>query len=512
MRAPLDLTGLLDAALAEAADRVVLVDAGRSLTGAQVRRRVDEIASWLRERGAGPGRVVAACQGNHTEAVVLFLAAQRAGAVWAGINPGLGAKEKARLVAGLDPAVLVADEPAETLLGGAPPDGCHLTGEAGSGSGPVERAAADPTAPAAIAFTSGTTSAPKGVVHSGHNLALAALGVAGRRTRPDGPLGSCLPVMVLNIMLLGPVAALLSGRRSVLIPKPSGQVVARWVAEHRVAELGVPPTVIHDLLDTCESPRETLRSLVWLESGGAACTQRLAERYEAATGNRIVRSYGLTEAPGTVCAPDSPSAQVPGASGRPLEHLRLVIRDSSGAPVPAGTSGEICLGARDDGPFAGLYRPMLGYWRSEREAPVVAGELRTGDLGVLDEDGNVRVLGRDSELIIRGGANIAPQEVETALTAHPLVAQASVFGIPDERLGQVVAAAVEVPGPVPTVEELRAHVAAELAWGKAPRYVLAVRTLPRNAAGKIQKAPLREAVEAVLRAGGHPRHLLIDRT
>ena len=179
---------------------------------------------------------------------------------------------------------------------------------------------------------------------------------------------------------------------------------------------------------------------------------------------------------------------VPGASGHPLAHLAVRIADDDGTTLPAGELGEIRVSGADE-----RYRPMLGYWnRPDATAEALSdGELRTGDIGLLDADGRLHVRDRMSLVILRGGANVYPAEVERVLHEHPAIASGAVFGLPDERLGERVAAVVEpVPGAVVDVEEVRAFLLANLARYKVPERITVVDELPRNAMGKIVRTEL----------------------
>jgi acyl-CoA synthetase (AMP-forming)/AMP-acid ligase II len=221
----------------------------------------------------------------------------------------------------------------------------------------------------------------------------------------------------------------------------------------------------------------------------------LRDLYEERFGRRITTAYGLTEAPTVVTIEDPAQPPVLGSSGRAVPQLAVTIRDADGLELPVGEIGEICVARSTTGPLAGVYTPMLGYWRRP-EATAEAmrgGMLHTGDLGHLDTDGNLFVTGRKNDLIIRGGANVYPAEVERVLAEHPAVAASVVIGIPDDRLGErVVAAVVAAAGTAPSSDELRAHCAASLSRYKVPEQFLLVEALPRNAMGKVLRASVAE--------------------
>jgi acyl-CoA synthetase (AMP-forming)/AMP-acid ligase II len=193
--------------------------------------------------------------------------------------------------------------------------------------------------------------------------------------------------------------------------------------------------------------------------------------------------------------------ETPGLCGRALPQVEITIRDEAGRVLPPGEEGEICVGAASAGPWAGVYTPMLGYWRKP-EATAKAlrdGIYYSGDLGVQEPDGTLYIRGRRNELILRGGANVYPAEVERVLAAHPAVEDCVVLGIPDVRLGErVVAAVVLAPDARVGAEQLQNHCREQLARYKIPDRIAFVVGLPRNAMSKVIKrrlAPLFETRE-----------------
>jgi acyl-CoA synthetase (AMP-forming)/AMP-acid ligase II len=196
---------------------------------------------------------------------------------------------------------------------------------------------------------------------------------------------------------------------------------------------------------------------------------------------------------------DGDAATRPGLCGRPLPHLEIEIRSDEGRRLPPGAVGEICVAPASSGPWAGVYTPMLGYWgRPDATAEALRGGVyHTGDLGLLDEDGTLFIRGRRNELILRGGANVYPGEVERVLGEHPDVTACAVLGIPDARLGERVVAAVELrDGSDTSPEALVAHCRASLARYKTPERVRVVASLPRNAMSKVIKRELRSLFDA----------------
>jgi acyl-CoA synthetase (AMP-forming)/AMP-acid ligase II len=194
----------------------------------------------------------------------------------------------------------------------------------------------------------------------------------------------------------------------------------------------------------------------------------------------------------TRALPGSPN--LPGICGTPLPWIAIEIRDDAGVKLPTGEVGEICVAPAETGPFAGIYTPMLGYWKKpdETREALRDGVYRTGDLGCLDAGGTLFIRGRKKELILRGGANVYPAEIERVLHGDPRVRACAVVGRPDPRLGERVVAFVELaPGAVVAAEELRARCAAELARYKVPEDFRFVDAMPRTPMGKIRKPDLR---------------------
>ena len=280
-----------------------------------------------------------------------------------------------------------------------------------------------------------------------------------------------------------------AGGCSIVMDRIDAEGVAEWIRAERITTWNGPPALLHSLATMDSIDPADLSSLDEVWTGGADCPEAIRAAFEARFGLPVLATYGLSEAPTVVAIDDrSGAGHVEGGSGRPLPHLRVRIRDGDGAELPAGETGEICVAPADE-----RYRLMLGYWeRPEPTAEVLAGgELHTGDLGYLDPDGVLHVRDRKSLVIIRGGANVYPAEVERVLLEAPGVGAGAVLGVPDERLGERVMAVVE-PAPGATIDEdaVRAHCLANLARYKVPERFVVVDALPRNAMGKIVRTEL----------------------
>lgn len=488
---PTTVARVLDRALALDPGREALVTRSRRLTYGELDRLADRAAHALRALGVATGDRVAATLPNDADVVVAFHGAMRLGAVWVGVNRALAPPERRHLLADSGATVWLVDEP--VAVDDLPVRVVDLASwgaaVAAAPDGPIG-VDVDPYAPAGIAYTSGTTGHPKGAVHSQHNLLLpgAAL-VESRGYGPELRKGDCFPFTILNMAVLTTLLVSQAAGTSIVMDRIDAEGVAEWIRAERVTTWNGPPALLHTLARSDVVAPADLASLDEVWTGGADCPEAIRAAFADRFGLPVLATYGLSEAPTVVAIDDRTGAgHVAGGSGRPLPHLDVRIVGEDGSSLPAGEVGEICVAPADD-----RYRPMLGYWgRPEASAEALAdGVLHTGDVGTVDADGVLHVRDRKSLLIIRGGANVYPAEVERVLLARPGVAGAAVLGLPDERLGERVAALVEpAAGVALDVEALRADLLAELARYKVPERIEVVDALPRNAMGKVVRTAL----------------------
>jgi long-chain acyl-CoA synthetase len=497
---PRTVAEVLDAVLAEEPGRFAVVeDAGR-LTYAELDVAANQVAGVLQQEGLEPGDRLAVCLPNSADIVVAFLAAMRLGLVWVGLNRALTPVERAVLLADSGASLLLSDPDTEHDTAGTRLLALDEAWRRRVAAADSERpdVTIDPHAPAAIAYTSGTTGKPKGAVHSQHNMLLPAVGALLAGRIPAGSRqGVVLPLTILNLQILGPVTTFVCGATCVPLSRIDVVGLAAAVRRHHVQRISVPPTTAYDLLTHPEVRPADIATLTELGVGGAGAPPGLNERYRQRFGRLFLTSYGLTEAP-TAVTIDNRDERPEGSAGTALEHVAVAVTDPEGAEVPLGEDGEIRVGPRQEGPFADVYRPMLGYWRrpeATRDALTADGWLRTGDQGRMGPDGTLFVVGRRNDLIVRGGANVYPAEIEQALADHPDVAEIAVIGRPDERLGEVVVAVVRPrQGAVLTADDLRTYCETRLARYKIPTEVRFVPDFPRNAMGKIVKRTLRTSL------------------
>jgi long-chain acyl-CoA synthetase len=498
---PATVARVFERALADDPDREALVTRSRRLTYAELDRLANRAAHALADLGVRTGDRVAASLPNEIDVVVAFQGAMRLGAVWVGVNRNLAPPEKRWQLEDCGAALYLSDDtsgpaPGETAAGPGLPivDLAAWRAAVDAADDDPVGSDVDPHAPAGIAYTSGTTGRPKGAVHSQHNLLVpGAVLVETRGYGPDLRKGDCFPFTILNMAVLTTLLVSQAGGTSIVMDRIDAEGVAEWIRRERVTTWNGPPALLHSLAHMDEIAPSDLASLDEVWTGGADCPEAIRSAFEAKFGLPVLATYGLSEAP-TVVAIDGRDGDdhVAGASGRPLPHLAVRIAGDDGASLPAGEAGEICVGAADD-----RYRTMLGYWErpDATKATLLDGphgtELRTGDIGFLDAGGRLHVRDRKSLVILRGGANVYPAEVERVLLDHPAVEAGAVLGVPDERLGERVAAVVQpTAGTTLGLDDLRAHLRANLARYKVPEQISVVDELPRNAMGKIIRTEL----------------------
>jgi long-chain acyl-CoA synthetase len=474
---PSSVARVLDDVLATDPDREALATRSGRLSYAELDRLADRAAWALRDLGVRSGDRMAASLPNDTAVVVAFHGAMRLGSVWVGVNRALAPPEKRYLLADSGAKLLLCDDEVGDLGVRVVRAGEWQAVLDAARDGPVG-VDVDPFAPAGIAYTSGTTGHPKGAVHSQHNLlAPGTVLVETRGYGPDLRKGDCFPFTILNMAVLTTLLVSQAGGCSIVMDRIDAEGVVDWIRRERVTTWNGPPALLHDLATSDTVAPSDLASLSEVWTGGADCPEVIRERFEAKFGLPVTATYGLSEAPTVVAIDPRDGGHVPGASGRPLPHLAVRVED-----------GEVCVGPA---PGDDRYRTMLGYWeRPEATAEALAGgELHTGDLGDLGDDGYLRIRDRKSLLIVRGGANVYPAEVERVLLEAPGVAACAVLGVPDERLGERVVAVVEASGAIDE-EAVRAHCLAALARYKVPERFAVVDSMPRNAMGKIVRADL----------------------
>ncbi|MGY1803439.1 long-chain fatty acid--CoA ligase [Blastococcus sp. SYSU D00922] len=486
---------------AEHAEHPALTMDDATLTYGQFRDASLAVAGALEARGVQPGDRVGMVLPNVLSFPVVFYGALLAGAAVVPMNPLLKAREVeyylrdsgARVVvalSGSDAAVVeaaggvgidaVSVGPAlpEELMDGEPVDGA------------VERADDDL---AVILYTSGTTGQPKGAELTYANMAGNARTTAdtlAENTADDVIMG-CLPLFHVFGLTCGLNTAVLKGSTLTLIPRFDGTKALSVIARDKVTIFDGVPTMFAAMLHSPAAGTQDVSSLRLCVSGGSAMPVEIMRAFEEKFGCVILEGYGLSET-SPVASFNHPHAErKPGSIGTPIAGVEMRLVDDDGEDVAVGEVGEIAIRGEN---------VMKGYWGKPEETAkaIPDGWFRTGDLARQDDDGYFFIVDRKKEMIIRGGYNVYPREIEEALYEHPAVAEVACVGVAHPELGEEVAAAVALkPGASAEVDELREFVKARVAAYKYPRHLWLVDSLPKGPTGKI----LRRAVEVPEQVG-----------
>jgi malonyl-CoA/methylmalonyl-CoA synthetase len=452
------------------------------------------IANALVDAGARVGDRVAVQTDKCWQSLALYLACLRAGLVYLPLNTGYQKAELAYFFADAEPTVIVCRPGAVEMIAALRPEARVFT-LGGAGGTLLERsaAAADTFETvvsraddlAAILYTSGTTGRSKGAMLSHRNLASNALTLVERWafTRGDVLLHA-LPVYHVHGLFVACHCALLSGSRLLWLPRfDSGEVIA--LLPHATVMMGVP-TFYTRLLADQRFDAATCRSIRLFVSGSAPLLPETFNEFHARTGQRILERYGMTET-GMNTANPLAGERIPGTVGPPLPGVSVRIVDADAHLCGHGVVGSIEL----SGPNV-----FHGYWRmpeKTRAEFTADGYFRTGDMGEWLPNGYLKLVGRAKDLIITGGLNVYPAEIEERINALPGVAESAVIGIPDADFGEAVTAVIVAsPGHSLAEDRVIAALKAEIAGFKVPKRVFFVADLPRNAMGKVEKAVLRD--------------------
>ncbi|MFF4772722.1 class I adenylate-forming enzyme family protein [Microtetraspora fusca] len=490
-------------------DRDYIVTADGRLSFAEHAAQVASLATAFRdEYGVRPGDRVAINAANSPGWILSFWATVAIGAVAVGYNAWWSRREVAYAIGHTEPVLIVADAKRAALVEDGvtvltvEDDVPRLARRHPGAVLPVADVADDD--PAVILYTSGTSGRPKGAVHSHRNLtsvieyhrmndALAAafgdpVDPADRRYLLALPLFHIASLHNLAVPRLATGSAVVMHQGAFDVDR-----VLRLIEKERVTNWGAVPTMAHRLIEHGDLSKYDLSSLTAFALASAPSSPAFKERLRAAfppAKDALVDSYGMTETSTAVsAATPADLAEAPGTLGRPILTVQVEIRDPLGEPLPEGEEGEICVRS----PFN-----MLGYWNdpAATEQTIRADRwLHTGDIGVM-EQGRLRLTTRRSDLILRGGENVYPAEIENVLVEHPAVLECAVIGVPHPDLGQEVMAVVVTNGEAPVgEEELRAYAAGELAYFKVPsRWRITTDRLPRNATGKVIRRDIETSV------------------
>jgi long-chain acyl-CoA synthetase len=460
-------------------------DGTRSLTNAGLLERVRAARRHLDELGISAGDVVAVKLRNRVEFVVLLFACWRLSATVTPVNPSLTDAEVTLQLQASGARLLVVEDAASgpgevaTLAVG------NLYAKGPGWDGPP---LVDPSALALLIFTSGTTGVPKGVMLDHANLdAMAEMGQKALGIKPADRCLLILPLFHVNGIVVSVLMPLLAGASVVIAERFDPHTFFDTVEHCRPTFFSAVPTIYTMLAALPDDVRPDTSSLRFGIGGAAPASAELLVRFEARFGFPLIEGYGLSE--GTCASTINPvdGERRAGTVGIAFPGQQIRIVDEAGTEVATGVDGEVLIAGPN------VMRGYLG--RADETARVIIdGWLHTGDVGHLDTDGYLTLVGRSKDMIIRGGENIYPKEIEDVLTSDATVLEAAVVGVPDAKWGETVAAYAQArPGHTINSDALHALCELQLAGYKRPTTVTVMDANPKNAVGKTDKAPLRTA-------------------
>ncbi len=481
-------------------ERTAVVEADREVSYAQFNRDSSRVASALAACGVLPGDHVALCAPNSYQWLVFYFGTLKAGAAAVTFSHLLTRGEIARVISDCRPKVLFIGVEKLGDLGGRQDHPClerivsdrgdgsyeRFFGSGGEGFRTVARGRSDT---AAVLYTGGTTGTPKGAMLSHENIQAAVFNVVHYERSSEADRALCfLPLnhVFAQIHIMNAMVSCAGG--VVIQPGFDMGRVLHALAHQGVTKFYAVPTVYIRLLELGDI-RSRLAAVRYCFSAAASMAVEVVKAWKRATGLDIHEAYGMTESASMVTYNHYYRHRV-GSVGTPAHLVEVEIRDFEGTPLDRGREGEIYI----RGPNI-----MQGYLNNPQEtaAALKEGWFRSGDIGVIDEDGYLFIVDRLKDLIITGGENVYPREVEEALYAHPAVQECAVVGLPDREYGERVTAFIVLrQGPPPEPAALKAHLKTRLAGFKVPKEFVFVAELPKNNAGKLLKREIRKKYAA----------------
>ena len=488
----MNIAASLARSTADNPDRVAIRLGDQTTSYRELDDRSARIAGLLAARGIAPGTPIGIMLPNVPEFASVYYGVLRAGGVVVPMNPLLKAREIAYYLGDSGAPVIFAWHVAAPEVeigakeGGAeeilvdPASFPDLLATATPAPQVVDRAADDT---AVILYTSGTTGQPKGAELTHSNL-INNVEVSAEifQVGPDDVIFGGLPLFHSFGQTCTLNAAILRGASLTVLPRFDAAKALGLLANQRVTIFAGVPTMFSALLHVPNRADYDVSALRLSVSGGAAMPVEVLRQFEDAFDCIVLEGYGLSETSPVASFNHPDRERKPGSIGTPIRGVEMRVVDASGAELPQGEVGEIAIRG---------HNIMKGYWNKPEataEAVSADGWFRTGDIGRVDEDGYFYIVDRKKDLIIRGGFNIYPREIEEVLYEHPGIAEAAVIGMPHPELGEEVGAAVVLkPGATATPDELRTYVKSQVAAYKYPRRVWIVDALPKGPTGKILK-------------------------
>jgi long-chain acyl-CoA synthetase len=462
----------------------------------------EKLATVLRDQGVQPGDRVLVLMANDPSVIDAFHAIWRLGAAVIPVTPQWVAREVRYVLEHSGAKIAITSSPLAPRLVEAAE---NIPGfQSILVHGPCELESTIPLEPlmdnaqplktmhdcqeddlAMLIYTSGTTGFPKGVMQSHKNLLVNLQAAASLiDIAPYGMTMQVLPLSHVFGVLCMNVAAIV-GQRMIVVPSWDTRKIFETIQDFKIARFSVVPTMLTYMLNFPDREKYDCSSLEMVSTGGAATPDEVRLEFERTFHCRIKDGYGCSEATCAISSYHDSQLHRTGSVGLPLQEMELIILDDADQEVPVGTEGEVCV----RGPHV-----MQAYWKDPEttQTAMRSGWLHTGDLGRVDADGYLYITGRKKDLIIKGGENISPREIEEAIYQHPAVAETAVIGIPDTTFGEQVCAVVVLrPGHSATETEIQQHVAGFVNKFKVPSKVVFRSDLPKSPVGKILKRELR---------------------
>ncbi|WHZ05371.1 AMP-binding protein [Neobacillus sp. YX16] len=500
------LSDLLETNISQFGEYPFLHFKEKQYTNIECKMFADKFASGLTKYGIDVGDRVIVCMPNCPEVIFAYQGITRAGAIivpvmftlhpkelhYIALNSGakavitssniLGNVEKALEGLPLQPLVVVVDQPScERRL-----NFYDVKGEETFVPGSERKE--DDTA--VILYTSGTTGNPKGVLLTHKNLTSNAQNSVKHNELERGTTIGVLPLAHVYGLTISNIC-LLMGSSIVTFSKFDTESIFKAIEKYEVKTFSAVPSMIHALVSYSDADQFNSSSLESVSSGSAPLPVSLLHAFEKKFGAKVYEGYGLSEAAPIVTAHKVGIEIKPGSVGIPIPGVEVKIVDDNGVEVACGVVGELCV--RGENVTPGYYQNV-----EESRRVLIDSWLHTGDMARMDDEGYVYIVDRKKDLIIRGGFNVYPRDVEEILNAHATVSEVAVVGIPDEKMGEEMVACVVVKQEaIVSEEELIAYCQEHLAKNKTPRRIVFLESLPRNGVGKILKTHLRKSVAEI---------------
>lgn len=501
------LAELLENNISEYGEYPFIFYQDQQFSNVETKQYADQIANGLRTLGIENGDRVVVCMPNNPEVIFSYQGITRSGAVIVPIMFTLHPKEIQYIIRNCQAKVVIASaytaenmkkaidelEVKPLLVVTDLPGSDEMVNlyDLMSGNSPANEDNVHENETAVILYTSGTTGNPKGVLLTHKNLYTNAVNSAAHNQTERGVTIGVLPLAHVYGLTISNTCYI-TGSSVVVFSRFDPQEIFKAIEKYKVRSFSAVPAMIHAMVGSPHADQYDTSTLEWIGSGSAPLPISLLNDFRQRFGAKVLEGYGLSEAAPIVTAHNKKIDIKPGSVGIPIPGVQIKIIDDGGCEVPTGIVGELLVSGDNVTP---------GYYQNTEETNRVIkdGWLHTGDMARVDADGYLFIVDRKKDLVIRGGFNIYPRDIEELLNAHESVSEAAVVGVPDERMGEEIVACVVVkPEASTSEEELIQYCQDHLARNKTPKRIVFMEALPRNGVGKILKTRLRENAANIL--------------